>query len=490
MWRLPRTRPARTAGSMLLVVLVALTGAIAGLLLNGRVEHPVGPFRAEFSISPSLTGQTEVVIPPLGSLILDSHDAPATLTVRLQELDPKRARRLVSDPDAISRASQSAVDDVESGLLKLAATGVGSALLGALILSALVYRRDARRIAGAGVVAIGLVAGTAGLAYTTVNLKSIEEPRYEGLLVNVPAVVGDARRIADRYEEYQALLQHLVTNVGKLYTTVADLQVYEPDENSIRVLHVADLHLNPSAFRVISSVAEQFNVDVIVDAGDFTDWGSEREGVLYADGIGKLEQPYVYVRGNHDSEETAKAIAAQKNAIVLDNNVGTVAGLTFAGIGDPRFTPDKRRNDAYTNAGLRLHTNQLVETIQAQRKPVDVGVMHDPVAADVLDGVVPVVLAGHTHKRKVKRLDGGSLMMVQGSTGGAGLRGLEQDEPQPLELSVLYFDRETRALQAYDDIAVGGAGRTEVTLERHVLDRVEEATTPAGKPSPTRSPGS
>ena len=48
-------------------------------------------------------------------------------------------------------------------------------------------------------------------------------------------------------------------------------------------------------------------------------------------------------------------------------------------------------------------------------------------------------------------------LLVEGSTGGAGLRGLEKEKATPLTLSVLYFD-ETHALKAYDDIQLGGTG--------------------------------
>ncbi|MGH3735099.1 MAG: metallophosphoesterase family protein [Micromonosporaceae bacterium] len=471
----------RATGRWLLIGVVALIGATAGVLLNGRVEHDVGPFRAEFAIRPSWTGQTELQIPPLGSLILDSHDAPATLTVRLAELDPKRTQALLADPETIERASRTAITDFESGMRRLAITAGGSALLGALLLSLLVYRRDVRRVAGVAAVASGMLIGTAGLGYATFDPQSIEEPRYEGLVSNAPAVIGDARRIANRYSEYRAELQRLVLNVSKLYTTASTLPVYEADPDTIRVLHVSDLHLNPTAFDLIATVTKQFNVHVVVDTGDITDWGSEREGRLYASGVGKVEAPYVYVRGNHDSVAVENAVAAQDNAIALDNHVGTIGGLTFAGVGDPRFTPDKTRNDEYTKAGLRLHVQAMVDRLGSRK--VDVGLVHDPAGAVAFDGVAPVILAGHTHKRTVKRLDGGSLLMTEGSTGGAGLRGLQKDEPVTLDLSVLYFDRETRTLQAYDDIAVGGAGRAEVTLERHVLDP-PPGTVPNASPSP------
>jgi hypothetical protein len=76
--------------------------------------------------------------------------------------------------------------------------------------------------------------------------------------------------------------------------------------------------------------------------------------------------------------------------------------------------------------------------------------------------------------------------MVEGSTGGAGLRGLESEKPLPIALSVLYFDAD-RALQAYDDITVGGTGVSEVTLERRIVRPDEEAPRSAS-PEPSLSP--
>src|SRR5690606_11303943 len=113
---------------------------------------------------------------------------------------------------------------------------------------------------------------------------AVEEPTYQGLLVNAPAVVGEARQIADRYDEYTAQLQRLVRTVSQLYTTVSTLPVSDDQNDTIRVLHVSDLHLNPAAFDLINTVVDQFNIDIVVDTGDLTDWGSEQEGELYAAG--------------------------------------------------------------------------------------------------------------------------------------------------------------------------------------------------------------
>jgi hypothetical protein len=91
-------------------------------------------------------------------------------------------------------------------------------------------------------------------------------------------------------------------------------------------------------------------------------------------------------------------------------------------------------------------------------------------------------------------LDDGTRVFVQGSTGGAGLRGLEHEEPTPVTLSVLYFDPETRQLVAWDDIKLGGLGLSSAELRRNQVDQSgdtaddedtdEVAPTPPGSPSP------
>src|SRR3712207_8902439 len=64
-----------------------------------------------------------------------------------------------------------------------------------------------------------------------------------------------------------------------------------------------------------------------------------------------------------------------------------------------------------------------------------------------------------------------TLFRSQGSTGGAGLRALQGDYPEPLTCTVLYLDAGTGALTGYDDIILGGLGETEVTRsEEHTSE--------------------
>lgn len=476
--------------------MVTLAGIYAGLIAVGNTTADVGPFTAQFSITPSLSGGTDVQIPPLGSLGLASHDGPAHLTVRLDTLDQDRTFALASNANSLEAASQSAATDLKHGLTLMIERSLVAALLGTLAVSALAFRNWRRVLISCGI-AVVVLAATGATAATTFRADSIEEPTYRGLLANAPAVIGDAQTIATQFSRYRDQLQRMVSNVSKLYATFSTLPVYQASPDTTRILHVSDLHLNPAAWNVIAAVVKQYDIDMVVDTGDINDWGTSLESSFVAP-IGSLGVPYVYIRGNHDSEFTAAAVAAQPNAVDLENGTTTVAGLTIAGIGDPRFTPDKQADN--DSAGLLdASGEQLAATIRASDTPVDIALVHDPATTGPLDGIVPLVLAGHRHARSVSIMPPvpdrpETRLMVGGSTGGAGLRGLEGETPTPLEMTVLYLDK-THVLNAYDEITVGGAGKAEVTIRRHIagddlapVTAASSAATPAGSANPPSAP--
>jgi predicted phosphodiesterase len=228
----------------------------------------------------------------------------------------------------------------------------------------------------------------------------------------------------------------------------------------------------------------------VLDTGDITDWGSQPETQLVTS-IGDLAVPYVFIRGNHDSAVTAAVVGSQQNATVLDTSDVVVDGVRIVGAPDPRFTPDKSTGD--DDAGdeeLLENGEELAEFAGTLDPPAAIAMVHDPKAAEPLDGVVPTVLAGHTHDREVTELDDGTLLMVQGSTGGAGLRALEAEYPEPLTCTVLYVDRVTGALTAYDEITLGGLGLTEATIQRTVVARPDDETADGGAVDDDPGPGS
>ncbi|MBQ1093052.1 metallophosphoesterase [Streptomyces sp. B93] len=478
------TRPnpwARALG----LVMVVLVGAWLGLLIVGNVRAPVGPMDTTMTLRPSLTGGTKINVSPLGALHLDSHVAPVRLDVNVDQLDPVRSQALVDHPERLSGLQDEVTRDVGHGTLDLAVRSCVAVVAGATALGLAVYRRPRRALAAGGL-ALTLLAASGATAYATWNPKSVLEPRFSGLLSSAPSLVGNARSIVTEFDVYQKELARLVTNVTKLYDVTSTLPAYAPDPSTIRVLHVSDIHLNPASWKIIASLVEQYEVNVIVDSGDTMDHGTAAENG-FLDPIEHLGAPYVWVRGNHDSTVTQEYLEGMKNVHVLDDGrAETVAGLRFAGIGDPQFTPDRSARPG-AEASQELAGARLASALRDHRasgKPVDVAVAHEPSAARETDGEVPLVLAGHLHHDEMEVLPYGTRLRIEGSTGGSGLRAVEGEHPDPIEASILYFDRDTRRLQAWDEIELGGLGLTTAEVSRHL----PEENTPGATPSPTGTP--
>jgi predicted phosphodiesterase len=472
-----RSRAAKAAA----VLLVAAAGAWLGIFLSGTVRAQIGPVEAGMSLRPAWSGETVVDASPLGTLTFRTHDAPLRLRITLENIDQERAKAFLEDPRLADRLPEVLENDLIDGVRALVVRSLLCAGAGALIAVLMVFRRP--RVGMLGLLAASVaLAGTGALAALTFRPNSLVEPRYSGLVAAAPSLVGSAESIVTRFESYRSQLTKLVTNVSKLYDTVSTLPLYDADPKTIRVLHVSDIHINPIAWNVIRSLKDQFAVDLVVDTGDISDHGTKTEN-KFVEEIGRLDVPYVYVRGNHDSMTTQKAVAQQKNAIVLDDTARTVAGLRIYGLGDPRFTPDKSVAVASDPESLRQFAQAHLDKVGK----ADVVAVHDPDIARGFSGATPMILTGHTHDRKTTMLPTGTRMLVQGSTGGAGLRALEHAQPTPVQASVLYFDRTTKRLQAWDDITLGGLGEQSVYIQRHVEPDPQRMISPAptNAPSPT-----
>ncbi|TJZ42300.1 metallophosphoesterase [Streptomyces piniterrae] len=477
--------PPHPYGRALGLIAVTLLGGWLGLLVIGAVHAPVGPMDTRMTLRPSLTGGTRINVSPLGDLELGTHYAPVRLDVDVDRLDPVRSQELVDHPDRFAGLQAEVTRDVTRSAADLVLHSCVAVASGATALGLAVYRRPRRALAAGGL-ALALLGASGASAYATWNPDSVLEPKFSGLLSSAPSVVGNARNIVSEFDVYQKELARLVTNVTKLYDATSTLPVYQPDPTTIRVLHVSDIHLNPGSWRIIASLVKQYRINVIIDTGDTMDHGSAAEN-HFLDPVSTLGAPYVWVRGNHDSRSTQKYLTGLKHVTVLDEGrVAQVAGVRIAGVGDPQFTPD-RSVVAAGDPAERTAGGRLADSLRTQRlagTPVDIALAHNPVAATEADGLVPLALAGHLHHRERSRLPQGTRLMVEGSTGGGGLRAVQNTKPEQVRASVLYLDRKTRLLQAWDEITLGGLGLSRAEVSRH-LPRENQ---PGAGPSPTGSP--
>ncbi|MFE7572676.1 metallophosphoesterase [Streptomyces sp. NPDC057539] len=465
---------------------VVLLGAWLGLLIVGSVKTPVGPMDTKMTLRPSLTGGTKINVSPLGALELSTHTAPIRLDVDVDQLDPVRSQALVEHPERLSGLQGEVSHDVMDGTTELAVRSVVAVVSGATALGLAVYRRP-RRALVAGGLALTLLAASGVGAYATWNPKSVLEPRFSGLLSSAPQVVGSARSIVNDFNVYQKELARLVTNVTKLYDAASTLPTFQPDPATLRVLHVSDIHLNPAAWHIIGSLVEQYGIHLIIDSGDTMDHGASAENT-FLDPIADLDVPYVWVRGNHDSRGTQEYLRRMKNVRVLDEGRAvTVAGVRVAGSGDPQFTPD-RSVEAQGDPAERMTGIRLASALRDQQRagtPAHIAVAHNPVAARETDGLVPLALSGHIHHRETQMLPHGTRLKIEGSTGGGGLRAVQNETPEKVQMSVLYLDRTTKRLQAWDEITLGGLGLTTAEVSRHLP---QEIVTPGAGASPSPDP--
>ncbi|WP_345434202.1 metallophosphoesterase [Actinoallomurus vinaceus] len=485
--RFTSRRRVRLAGRVTAVIAVGLIGGWIGLLAGGHAQTDVGPADVDFALHPSMSGGTVIDIPPLGTLRLDSHSGPVRIDAQVTRIRPDRAKTLIDDPAAFDRLSDTIGGDVRHAFIVMAVKATAAAL-GCAALAGLLVFRSWRGVlwstvsAFNGLIVIGL------LASLTFNPESIAEPRFTGILASAPQVVGDAKTIVSRIGAYREQLARLVGNMSRLYDVTSTLPTYEPDPTTIRVLHVSDIHLNPVAWGVIRQVVSQFHIQVVIDTGDLTDHGTKTED-KFANSISKLKVPYVFIRGNHDSTAIEKGVRRQKNAVVLDDQIADVGGLRIFGTPDPRFTPDKTTRGDQVNAQEMLGYGRIaVQRLKYLGKNPDIVLAHDPNEGQAFDGTTPLIMSGHTHQRSTRLLPSGTRLFIQGSTGGAGMRGLEHEQPTPIEMSVLYFNRATHRLQGWDDIRLGGLGLTSAQIERTLEPKPDRPIMPSPAQTPSGTP--
>lgn len=479
---------------------VAVLGAIVGLLLVPDTTVEVGPLTASVHLRPSLSSETVLLLPPVGQVAFDSHTAPVRIEARIKGVDVEKAEALFYADSGFAELQSSAPETIAAAAAKNAALNALFAALGAGLAVGLTFRRVRRAlVAGGGAVAV--VGASVAATSATFSAESLSQPRFEGLLSQAAYIADLGQGKAIDYQSYRATLAEFVGQVSALYIAADSLPVGLDQENLITVLHVSDIHDNPQAYDVIDQLHTQFAIDAVIDTGDIISWGTPVENELLHR-IGTLDVPYVYISGNHDGAAAAATIEDQPNATVVDNEVVEVAGLRIAGIGDPRFAADDdsdaggwREGDEAVDASVF----QLGDTIQAYdathpEEPVDIALVHDPTQPEGLLGRTPLVMSGHMHTSKVEldREGSGTDWLTVGSTGGALASGgvqpvLRGEAPLDLTARMLYFDKETRRLVAYDDIVMGGLGlvsvsiaRTQMPEEAPVLEIPDSAETPEG----------
>jgi predicted phosphodiesterase len=431
------------------VLVIGAVAGIASLALDLVTRGEVGPGRVSVRAVWG-DGRTELQLPPLGKISAATHWAPVTLTAEVEQVDLDELGPLLGAqaPEDLLR------EEVARDLSPLIRDAARRALLTAAVAGALaggfVGRRRRRNALGGmlgGLAGVGLLLGGAWAGY---DGNRFDEARFEGPLERAPDLLATVRQHIDGYADVQKRFGVLGDQVAELYAMAAPDSSLPFLADEVRILHVSDVHSNPLGIEVTRQLADRFDVDAILDTGDLTSFGLPVESQL-GDLISQIPERYLFVPGNHDSEANRAALDAYPNVEMLAGTVADVRGVKILGIADPTFTADNKTSNAEAKAQKRAMGPAVLATVRAQEP--DLLAVHDPVLGEAAHGLVPVVVAGHTHEHKMMRRKG-TVILTAGSTGSTGLGSLTVDTSRSYEAQVLRFHG--GKLASFDRVVLSG----------------------------------
>lgn len=468
--RLDRARATPAARIALRAFAIAAVIA-AGLVAFGvfaSSQFRAGPARFAVDVRPALPGTSIVVLPPFGSVSARTHAAPLQVRVSLRELDIAALERLAEEgaPDAEALDAYRADFTrgvTRSGLRGLAAATVAAGLVGWAL------RRRWREAAIAALVGVLLPAALLGWVRADFDADAFRSPTYRGAVTYAPALIDLVQQRFTTVESLRRQVEKTAKDLAAYYRAPQSLSTGGALPNTVRVLHVSDLHIDPVGLALAEDLAREFDVAFVIDTGDVNLYGSSIEASLVASEL-PTGPPRVFVPGNHESPDVVSALADLPNVRVLDETATVVAEVRVFGVPDPRsLVPDFEAESASAREKGERVADELRARLAAGEPTPAVIAVHDPAMERAFAGLAPLVLSGHTHTPSLEERDA-TWFLNSGTTGGVDFSGLRAEPHIPHSASVLYFTAELpRRLVAIDQIEVYGADRSS-SLKRTVVE--------------------
>lgn len=456
----PRTRAQLTrllhrVGLPAAAVVVAVAFGVLAFGSTAKSTATVGPATVAVSLRAAQSGTTLLGFPPFGSVEAATHVAPVAVRLELTALDVVRLEQFVAAGIPSADTVAALRSDLERAIREAALKGGFVALVvGALVAWALTR---SRRIVFISALSVALLIGGFGsYAAATFDVAAFAAPRYEGALQYAPAAMALAQERVAIVGDAQRQLRWLAQDLAAYYGSPQALSTGKALEDTIRILHVSDLHLDPVGMQLALDLARAYRVDFVIDTGDLSHFGTATEAALAVGQLGST--PHVYVPGNHDTADFLAALAALPNLTLLNGETTTtVTGIRILGIGDPAGVEDSAEPDSARarEAGEQAARELAARSASGEATPTIVAV-HDPASGEVFEGIVRVVLSGHTHTPAFDDR-GGTLFLGAGTTGGVHFSELRAMPHIPHGANVLYFSRDpVPRLVAVDQIEVYG----------------------------------
>lgn len=416
------------------IFILSIIGAILFVSIFGATSFKVLAFELDVSIGIFSSGLTEIHIPPLGIVRGNTHSPPLKFSVTLVNVNLHLLENL-TEGEKQEEILSSIIEILSQRLRIFILRSLIITFIGGAFLTFLFYKRPKDLLLG-GVIGLIIFSILIFTAFSSYDQRAfLTNPEFEGVLQMAPWMFGLLEESIERLEDFSEQMDLLIINMYRLFERIQFLEPLGAVDGDIKVLHVSDIHNHPVAYDFIRQVVNNFGVNIVIDTGDISDYGTPLEGEL----LRKLEGiniPYVFIPGNHDSPAIIDTMQSLDMVFVVIDDVIQINGVNIAGIADPASESTAMavpQREVYLD-----RVRQLEETIlESQLEPFFI-ISHHPIISEELSGRYPVLLQGHLHSINIYEREG-SVIINSGTSGAAGIRGLLSREEVPYSVVLMHL---------------------------------------------------
>lgn len=445
------------------------SGLLALLLVSlfGKVIFPIKAFDFLVTLKPSLQGVTEIKIPPVGVMSAKTHLTPVKIQISLENVNFNVVHELI--PQTEGTTSTQMVASIKKEIEKYAVSYILRLLLLALsggALAALIINgKKIQPILWGMAVALFLAIILIGLTYLTYDAQKFRSPEFKGALKSAPWMIQMAEDVLQKYDLFGEQLEIIANNLYQLYDSINTQETMINSEDKtenyreVAVLLISDIHNNVAATRFLKQIAASFSIDFFIDLGDLTDYGTKLESLLLEE-LKDLHRPYLFVPGNHDSPEIIESLSHYSQVTMAQDQMVEFAGLNIFAFVDP--LSGGKGIESLTSEECQVNQERIRQLWEETSPEPNLVAMHNLQYVSSLIGKVPLIVYGHTHQVSIRE-EKGTIIINPGSTGGAGIRGLQAVKEIPYSVVLLHFreksdtqndNKENLSLYAADIIKV------------------------------------
>lgn len=435
------------------LLFLAIIISLLFIAVFSKTKININAFTFEVSLNYTNQGNTRLQIPPFGSIEAATHSTPIQINVVLENIDIDYLQEYLNSNTESQAVFKNLADEFKEVLYYFVFKILVLSFLGGLVGSIFVVGRDFKAAILGSITALCVCLLLIFTTYMSFNPQNFQDSKYQGAIKFAPWIITMTETAVDKFNVWEEQIKLLVNNLNKLSERMEQIKPINQDENDIIILHVSDIHNNPVAHELIQKITESFPVDFVINTGDITDYGTPIEGKLLTT-LKQIKIPYLFIPGNHDSPEVIKEISKYPQVQVLSAGMINIQGIRIMSYPDPSSTsfhivPNEKDNlEEKQIALLNIWQN-------AEIKPHIVAV-HNINMAELLKGQAPLILYGHTHQLQITS-EKDTVMINAGTTGGAGIRGLQSNKDVPYSVCILYLQHDENndvILTAVDVISV------------------------------------